>query len=263
MDATIVDQSSWDLVEVTGSDRVRFFQGMVIGNAEALEAAGDGGWIRTAMLNVKGRVMSVFDIARRGDAFLLICDPGDGERTVALLSKYAIVDDVEFKPVELAVHRLWSDPAAVWTAPPVFTAPPAPGSSPEQIEIRRVEAGLPRYGVDVTDKNFPFESPLADLIDYEKGCYIGQEPVHRVHAKGQAQKVLRGLAFDRGAPPEAGARVSHPARDNAGTVTSAVESPDFGTIALAYLHRTAAEPGSTVSCDGREATVVELPFSAD
>lgn len=257
MDTVIVDQSGWDAVRASGADRVRFLQGMVTSNVEALT---EGGWLRTAMLNVKGRVMAIFDVVSRDDDFLLIAEPGQGARIIELLSKFAIMDDVELAPVDIAVHREWSDPEAVWTAPPVFAAPASP-SGQDAVETRRIEAGLPRYGVDVSDANFPFESTLARLIDYDKGCYIGQEPVHRVHARGQAARHMRGLRFGSGGAPAAGAVVSSAGRDNAGTVSSAVVSPDFGPIALATLHRTAAEIGSEVSCDGRVAEVVALPLS--
>lgn len=259
METVVVDQSSWDLVRASGADRVRFLQGMVIGNVESLA---EGDWLRTAMLNAKGRVMAIFDVVCRAGDFVLIAEPGQGARVIELLSKYAIMDDVELEPIELAVHRVWSDPEAVWTAPPVFEAPGSP-SSDEAVEIRRVEGGLPRYGIDVTEANFPFESTLARVIDYEKGCYIGQEPVHRVHARGQPGKYMRGLRFSAEQIPEPGTPVAAPQRDDAGAVTSAVVSPELGAIALATLHRTAAEPGLEVTCGDLAARVVELPFKTD
>ncbi len=255
METIVVDQSSWGIVRVSGNDRVRFMQGMVIGDVAKL---GVGQWLRTAMLNVKGRVLSIFDLIARDDHLLLICHPGQARQTIAALSKFAIVDDVEFAEVNEPVHRVWEQPASVWTAEPVFSSP-ADASSEEQVEIRRIEGGLPLYGIDVTDANFPFESLLATLVDYDKGCYIGQEPIHRVHAKGQSQKMLRGLRFE-GEAPLVGTVVVHPERANAGTITSRVSSPEFGPIALALLHRMAFTPGDTVTCDGQPATVVELPF---
>jgi folate-binding protein YgfZ len=256
MKTVLLDQSDWDLVSITGADRVRFLQGMVMGDVAGL---GDGGWLRTAMLNVKGRLMAIFDVVRRPESLLLICEPGRGDEVSALLGKYAIMDDVAFERVSEPVHRLWTDPAAVWTAPPVFAPPPEAPSPGDEVEVRRIEAGLPRYGVDVTEKSFPFETPLARLIDYQKGCFIGQEPVHRVHARGQAQKHLRALVFSAGDAPPAGASVDHPSRAGVGEVTSSALSPDFGPIALATLHRT-AEIGDGVQCDGREAAVAEPPL---
>src|SRR5207302_1868108 len=120
--------------------------------------------------------------------------------------------------------------------------------------------GFLRYGVDVDDDHFPFETPLAQFLDYGKGCYVGQEPVFRVHAQGNAARMLRGLAIAGDAPIATGATIKHPARENAGAVTSAIAAGDGSTIALGYLHRTCWDVGGTVEIDGRRATVHELPW---
>lgn len=254
-----VDQSTWAKIIVTGADRARFVHGMCSANVQTL-AAGD--WIRATMLTVKGRVASVFEVVNRGDDLLLLCEPVLGDKTLSILDKHAIMDDVAFaRADDVPLHRVWSDPASVWTAPPVFAPAPSP-ADPAAVEIRRVEAGMPRYGVDVSEDNFPFESLLARHVDYDKGCFIGQEPVSRVHFKGAANKTMRGLALEGDAPAEVGAAVDHPDRAGAGTVTSVAVSPDFGSIALAYVHRTAAEPGAAVTVGGRPARLVELPFGS-
>ncbi|HUH00992.1 MAG TPA: glycine cleavage T C-terminal barrel domain-containing protein [Kofleriaceae bacterium] len=252
-----VDQAEWAKIIVTGADRARFIHGMCSANILTLAP---GGWIRATMLTVKGRVASVFDVIHRGDDLLLVCEPILGDKTVELLDKHAIMDDVAFaRADELPLHRVWTDPASVWTAPPVLEPPPI-AADPAAVEVRRVEAGMPRYGTDVSETNFPFESLLARHVDYDKGCYIGQEPVSRVYFKGAASKTMRGLAVAGEAPVEVGAAVDHPSRAGAGTVSSAVFSPDFGSIALAYVHRSAWEPGAEVTVGGRPARLVELPF---
>jgi glycine cleavage system aminomethyltransferase T len=86
--------------------------------------------------------------------------------------------------------------------------------------------------------------------------------VFRVNARGQAARTLRGLRVAGDSAPEVGARVVHPARPDAGKVTSAVVSPRLGPIAMAYLHRTAWDLGAEVEVDGKRATIVELPFSS-
>ena len=261
----IVDQTDWGHIRVTGEDRVRFLQGMCTANIETLA---EGDWLRAPMLNVKGRVASVIEVINRGDDLVLLCEPTLTDKTIELLEKYAIMDEVEFEKIDLAVHRIWDSPAAVWDAPPVLAPLPGPAASADDVEIRRVEAGMPKYDVDVCEDHFPFESPLSRHIDYEKGCYLGQEPVSRVHFRGNPQKALRGLRFvasgdsgDDTSAVEPGSVVSHPEREKAGTVTSVAVSPTFGLIALAYLHRSVFEPGSKVTVAGREATVAELPFS--
>jgi folate-binding protein YgfZ len=252
-----VDQSSWGVIRATGADRVRFLQGMCTSNIEALPP---GGWVRTSMLDVKGRVTSVFEVLRADDHLLLVCEPGLVDKTVALLDRHAIMDDVAFAAERRPMHRIWGPPAEVWDARPVFAPCPPPVASDEEVEARRIEAGLPRYGIDVTEENFPFESRLREQIDYAKGCYLGQEPVARVHARGQASRGLMGLRLDGEGSAARGAQLTHPDRDRAGTVTSSAVSPLYGPIALAYVHRTVSEPGTELAVDGRRATVVELPF---
>lgn len=255
----IVDQSDWGLIELTGQDRIRFVNGMCTANIETLA---EGEWIRASMCNVKGRIVSVYDVVNRGDSLLLITEPQLAASTVETLETYAIADDVDIRRAKLDVFRVWDSPRAVWEAPPLFQNPGGEVASSEQVERRRIEGGFPKYGIDITDKNFPFETPLAKLIDYEKGCYIGQEPIARVEHRGAPQKMLRGLAVSGDEKPPIGARVAHPDRDRAGEVTSSTVSPDLGAIALAFVHRTASDPGTAVSVADRPAKVVELPFSA-
>jgi tRNA-modifying protein YgfZ len=255
----IVDQTDWGHIKVTGTDRVRFMQGMCTANIEALAP---GAFTRASMLDARGRVTSVIEVMNRDDHLLLLCQPELTDKTLGLLAKHAIMDDVEFEVVKLAVHRVWNSPAEVWDAPPVLAPPPGQSASADEIEVRRVEAGMPRYGVDVSEDYFPFESLLSRHIDYRKGCYLGQEPVSRVHFRGAPNKALRGLRLEGEGPVEPGAQVSHAERPSAGVVTSSVVSPDFGPIALAYLHRSVNQPGNQVTVAGRAATVVELPFGA-
>lgn len=258
----IVDQTHWGHISVTGEDRIRFMQGMCTANIATLDPASPtGAQTRAAILSAKGRVTSIVEILARPDDLLLHCEPDLATRVIEILSRYAIVDDVEFTAIELAVHRVWDSPQAVWDAPLVLAPPPGPAADPEAVEIRRVEAGLPRYGVDVTEDHFPFESGLGRYIDYEKGCYLGQEPISRVHFRGNPNKALRGLLLAGDGAVAPGTAVSHPDKPDAGIVTSSVVSPDFGPIALAYLHRKANEVGGAVTVDGREARVADLPLT--
>jgi tRNA-modifying protein YgfZ len=252
----IVDQSDWGQLRVTGEDRQRFLQGMLTCDIAALAP---GGFARGAVLNVKGRVLAVIDIVLEGDAYVVLTEPVTAAKLREVLEKHAIVDDVVFSPETRPLHRVWESPAAVWTAPPIF-APAVGAAGAREVEVRRVEAGLPRYGVDVSEEHFPFEANLDSAISYTKGCYIGQEVVARAHARGHANKRLVGLRLEGEGPLDAGTPLAAPGRDQAGQITSSVVSPAFGPIALAYLHRSAWEPGTVVRAGGRAATVAGLPF---
>ena len=252
-----VDRTTWGRLRVTGSDRIRFLQGLTTINASALA---DSGHAWGAILSPKGRVLSVIDLAHTGDAFVVACEASLADKTRAILERYAVMDDVAFEPLTGPAHQVWDDPAGVWVAPIVSTDGAAstqarPETDPE-VERLRIRAGFLRYGVDVDEDHFPFETPLARFLDYGKGCYVGQEPVFRVHAQGNAARMLRGLAIEGTAPIAAGTALTAPAK---GSVTSSIADGDT-TRALAYLHRTCWEPGGTLEVDGRKATVHELPW---
>ena len=253
----LIDRSEWGRLRVTGGDRTRFLQGLTTVNVEKL-ADGQHGW--GAILNPKGRVLSVIDVARDGDAYVIASEASIAQATRALLERYAVMDDVAFEPLSGPAHQVWDDPATAWDAPIVAGEAPSgevarPETDPE-VERLRIRAGFLRYGVDVGEDHFPFETPLARFLDYGKGCYVGQEPVFRVHAQGNAAHALRGLLIEGAAPIAPGTKLDAPAK---GEVTSSVADGD-ATRALAYLHRTCWEPGAAVAVAGRRATVHELPW---
>jgi folate-binding protein YgfZ len=134
-------------------------------------------------------------------------------------------------------------------------------------EIARIEAGRPRFLVDMDEQTIPLEAGIeAEAISLTKGCYVGQEVIIRVLHRGQGRvaKKLAGLAFDGTTVPAPGAVVRAGDRD-IGRVTSAALSPQMGgAIALGLLHRDFLEPGTHVDVIQGEqalaASVHVLPF---
>lgn len=137
----------------------------------------------------------------------------------------------------------------------------------EQAEVLRVEAGVPRYGLDMDDDRLPIEANLDHAVSTTKGCYLGQEPIARLSARGHVNRRLLGLRLhlpEGAALPPRGAALRHPSREAAGSVTTAVQSPRHGPIALGYVHRSLWEPGTTLTIDGMDgasAVVTTLPFT--
>jgi folate-binding protein YgfZ len=132
------------------------------------------------------------------------------------------------------------------------------------VDTVRVERGRPRWGADMDTETIPLEAGLEDrAISRTKGCYVGQEVIVRVIDRGHGRVARRlvGLAFDPSAAvPSAGSQIVSANRD-VGRVTSAVWSPALARpIALAYVHRDFAEPGTKVSVAGVSAVTAELPF---
>ncbi|HEY8083649.1 MAG TPA: glycine cleavage T C-terminal barrel domain-containing protein [Solirubrobacterales bacterium] len=126
-------------------------------------------------------------------------------------------------------------------------------------DVLRIEAGTPRFGAEMSHQTMPAEAGIVErAVSFTKGCYIGQEPVARLHYKGRPNRHLRGLELS--APSEADEILLLGGKE-VGKIGSACVSPARGPIGLAIVRRE-AEPGTelTVGEDGVTARVVDLPF---
>jgi folate-binding protein YgfZ len=135
----------------------------------------------------------------------------------------------------------------------------------DALEILRIEAGMPRYGIDMDDTNVVTETNLDDAVSYTKGCYIGQEIIARIKYRGHVAKKLSGLMFHASASINAGALVNSVDGKEIGRITSATYSPKLNrTIALAYLKYDYIAAGTRVKIVAGDqevnGEVVALPF---
>lgn len=136
----------------------------------------------------------------------------------------------------------------------------------EALEIARLEAGIPREGVDVTDTNILLEAGYEKAVSYTKGCYLGQEIIARIHWRGQPARQLRGLLVEAAEPPGKGTELWAADGKKVGEITSSVHSFALDQIiALGYVHRYYLTAGTqfTLKRDGAEqgsATLTETPF---
>lgn len=130
---------------------------------------------------------------------------------------------------------------------------------PEQVlETLRIEAGLPRWGVDFDESTLALEIPDVMQIRVDQGCYIGQEVVARIVHRGHVNRHLRGLRIETDALPPRGESIQFDGAE-VGAITSAAQSPLLGNIALGFVRRH-VEPGAEVQLFRAPARVVELPF---
>ena len=134
----------------------------------------------------------------------------------------------------------------------------------EALESLRIEAGTPRYGTELTETIFPLEAELEYAIDFEKGCYIGQEIVARMKYRGHPNRLLRGIEIDadESVPQESSIIVDD---KEIGWVTSSAYSSTLDKyIALGYIRMAHTEEGCSIqimTTDGKvDGTVVKLPF---
>lgn len=128
----------------------------------------------------------------------------------------------------------------------------------QALELMRQEAGYVRFGVDFTEKNIPVEADLNHTISYDKGCYLGQEIIHRLDTRGTPAKMLRVLIPE--GVVEAGQALEDDAGKKVGEVRQIFASPqlDDQMFALAYLKRGAYTPGATVFASGNPVKVASL-----
>ena len=148
----------------------------------------------------------------------------------------------------------------------------------QSFETARIEAGIPRFGVDMDETNLPLECGIEKrAVSFHKGCYIGQEVINRIHSFGHVTKELRGLrlADDLKSLPQKHDKLFHNGKE-IGYITSAVKSPTLnalvapklqsegGNIALGYVRREANQIGTELTlrtvAGESPVRIVELPF---
>jgi tRNA-modifying protein YgfZ len=270
-----------------GSEAADFLQGQVTNEVEGL-APGHGCY--ALLLTHKGKVRADMRILR-GDGWIWIdCAKGALPVLDHTIRMYGIGRDIgardvsEERTIVSAIgpkaraavgvdvpekeHAFVDDGDALYVATDVGIdvirpagAPPLdlPEVSEQAAELLRIESGRPRLGIDFDADTIPQEADLNERgVSFEKGCYVGQETVARLHYKGKPNRHLRGLRLsepaERGDELRLGERV-------VGTIGSSAVSPQHGAIALALVRRE-AEPGAMLEVGGGGATaeVIELPF---
>jgi tRNA-modifying protein YgfZ len=277
-------------LRITGADSSRFLNGQITNDLRKATATSA---IQASILNAKGKLSAHVFVSMDNDgAFLLDADSELGEELPARLDRYIIADDVQVEDVTdqfsilhfvgetpptvatpartVASERLGLDGWDLWRT----HAPESELREPFSerftfcdeicVETFRIERGVPRWGRELTNEIIPVEANLeASSIDYEKGCYIGQEVISRMKMSGQTNKRLCGLVSLSGAPLAADMRLTNerePGKD-AGWITSATSSARLGCeIALGYVKRGSNETGTRLLAAGIPVQVVSLPF---
>jgi len=263
---------------VDGPDAAAFLQGLLTNDVAALDV---GTSCHALVLDSSGHVQADVRVARTApDGFTIVADTGHGKPLAALLNEFHFSEDVDiigpepFAMVTLIAPSVTSPAGADLViagripgthdliGADAADATAAVGAEPagaEFLETMRIEAGVPRFGVDHTRANLVQEAGLeTTAVSFDKGCYLGQETVARVHYRGQVNRRLAGVALD--GPAESGAALLLDGRA-VGTLTSVAVSDALGPIGLSILRRE-APPGSAVVVEGTGVggRITELPF---
>lgn len=161
-------------------------------------------------------------------------------------------------------YELWLSPSEVkktWDSLVQHGATPV-GS--EALELWRIASGVPLFGVDIRERDLPQETEQARALNFNKGCYVGQEIVERIRSRGAVHRKFSGFLVDSELPATGAKIVS--GEKEVGEVTSAA-SINFGsgprTVALGYIRREVGTPGRELMIGAARATVIQSPVSEE
>jgi tRNA-modifying protein YgfZ len=290
MTPAFFDLSARAKLRVTGADRIRFLNGQTTND---VRKAGPEATQESCVLNTKGHLDAHIFLSATPNDIWIDADQELREPLQTRLERYVIADDVMIEDVtdQFALFhvladsepkisgakfcfrswRLGFDGWDLWVevaraeAVKSTLAADYRAMDESEWEVLRIENGIPRWGRELTPEIIPPEANLQmRAIDYEKGCYIGQEVISRMKMSGQTRQRLSGLTSEIALVPgmevRAGTKV-------VGRVTSGVFSQRMNShIALAMIKRGYTEPGRSLVtlADGTETTVevVALPFSS-
>ena len=281
-------------LRLTGADRLPYLHGLLTNDVAALPP---GTSRYAALLTAQGRMIADMNVHELGEATIIELESPLAGPVREHLDRFVITEDVVVEDVtgilaQVGVYgpdaaRLVDGLPAAGRWPTTDTgldgfevlvpsetvgdfeaALEARGAmriGPETRELARIEAGIPRFLVDMDTTTIPLEAGIEDrAISMTKGCYVGQEVIVRVLHRGGG-RVARKLVGLRAASEVSRDDRLWSGEREIGRITSAVASPRFGPIALGYVQRDFVEPGTelTVKRNGTDVTVVvgSVPFT--
>jgi folate-binding protein YgfZ len=290
LDRGFFDLSTRAKLRVSSSDRLRFLNGQLTND---IRKATETNAVEACVLNAKGKMEAHLFAHAKADSFILDADPALQSTLPARLERYIIADDVQIEDVtaQLSIFHVIGAPSASFSfatrAVSINRFGPqgrdiwSEGAEHDQLaaelskefefcdencaEVFRIEQGIPRWGRELTGDIIPIEANLEQrCIDYDKGCYIGQETISRMKMSGQRNKQLCGLVSVKNIPLAPGMRLTGPEGKEIGWITSATRSGGR-EIALAYVKRGFNSVGSRLEATSADhpavpAEVVDLPF---
>jgi len=217
------------VLQLSGPDRVDFLQNLVTQNVAELP---EGACVMTALLTPQGKLLHDFLIFAEADALYIDCDASQADALFKKLSMYKLRANVDLSHAALRVFALWQEDG--FACPPTAgfgQDPRHPGLGLRALVETKVTITLPEASLAAWHTNrirlgivqgpldmapgtvFPLDYGLAQIhgVDFQKGCFIGQEVTSRVHRKGSLKRKIHALTFAQDAPL-VGSEISHGSR---------------------------------------------------
>jgi folate-binding protein YgfZ len=267
------------LVAVWGKEAIQFLNGLITNDVAKLE---ENAQMRAAFPNAQGRLLATVRVLRHGDKFLFETEAETREKVFQNLFRFTFAGDFyvedlsdDFRCFEVFNYQSENSDLIEFQINfnrIVFVPNQAAENflseldkvnaikiSENLYEVLRIEQGIPKYAVDADESTIVPELGIEDLISYQKGCYIGQEIIARIHFRGHVAKQLTGLILE--AEATLGDELKSADGKNAGRITSVTFSPKLEKfIALAFVRWDYLAEGTELKINEMTATVKNLPF---
>ncbi len=161
-------------------------------------------------------------------------------------------------------YEIWLAPKDIYVTWQALVAAGATPVGSEALEMQRVVAGIPLYGVDIRERDLPQETEQMRALNFNKGCYVGQEIVERIRSRGNVHRKFTGFRIEGVATIAAGDKISSGDKE-VGEITSAAilrGGCAERTVALGYIRREIGTPRREVKIGEVKATVAQLPLES-
>jgi len=161
-------------------------------------------------------------------------------------------------------YEIWLAPQDVYQTWNALVAAGATPVGSEALEMQRVATGVPLYGIDIRERDLPQETEQMRALNFNKGCYVGQEIVERIRSRGNVHRKFTGFLLERVAAIPAGTKIISGEKE-VGEITSVATLPTPSgerTFALGYIRREVGLPGREVMIGTVKATAIQLPVDS-
>lgn len=266
------------VLRVRGDDRVTWLSGQITGDVRKL-APQEG--VHALAINVRGKIMAELWVVDAGDHLVVILPASAQAIVTESFERYIIMEDVLLEPdpdtrivsvqgplAEQVIALVKEAEARSFRADElhrggrfVFTtaadaaklaalltqeaqALGARAVASDGVELARLRAGVPAFGVDYDESSYPQEAGLKALLSFDKGCYLGQEVVCTLENRGRLHRRLCSLVAGPGASAKRGDALESEPGQLTGALTSVVHDPESGhVLAFGYVKRAHALAG--------------------
>lgn len=269
----LADYSFFGKVRVTGKDRAAVLHNVLTQDIKHLSPDRHA---PAALLSNTGKILMLMEVFALPDSFILVVEKDLAQKTLALIDRYVITEDVKLEEAtqDYAFFQSFGMTFEKFLIPKDQTQPAIKGLYSQGFEpvndvaaeMLRIEAGILRYGSDMDEETVLPETGLEkSVVSTTKGCYPGQEVVARIETYGGLHRKICGFIFEGSALTKPGSKVYADAVKEIGWITSAAFSKNLGQgVALGYLKKGHFEKNLEVAIRSEEtwieAKTTRLPF---